>query len=94
MRNKFILLTILFYAVQQPVNADNAEDEGCKLAKELHINPAYRAMAQWERVFSSERKMKRYKINSLTPEQQKELKSCLINHAIDSEQPTIAGDFS
>jgi hypothetical protein len=61
------------------------------LANELKISAASKAMIQWERVFKSPRKMKRYKIDTLTDDEKKVLKRYLINHAIDSDQPTIAG---
>jgi len=84
---------LLIFVLSLPLSA-NTTSTGVEIAKKLHINPAYRAIVQWERVFSSARKMKRYKIDTLTPKQQKKLKIYLINHAIDSEQPTMAGDFS
>lgn len=61
------------------------------LAKSLNLSAGSKAIVQWERVFKSERKMKRYNIDRLTPTEQDALKEYLIEHAIDSDQPTIAG---
>jgi hypothetical protein len=61
------------------------------LAKSLHLSAGSKAIIQWERIFQSERKMKRYKINKLNKNQKEALEKYLINHAIDSDQPTIAG---
>jgi len=67
------------------------EDDVAALAKSLHLNAGSKAIMQWERVFQSKRKLKRYKLDSLSQEQRQRLKKYLINHAIDSDQPTIAG---
>jgi len=85
MRIKIILL-ILFYSSLHALTAE-------KLVAKLSLNPASKAMMQWERVFKSERKMKKYKIDKLTDEEKKKLKSYLIAHAADSDTPQFAGDF-
>ncbi len=64
-----------------------------QLAQKLSLSPASKAMKQWERVFKSERKMKRYKIDSLSNKEKKILKEYLINHAADSDTPEFAGDI-
>jgi len=61
------------------------------LAKKLNLSAGSKAVIQWERIFNSERKMKRYKIDQLNEKDRNLLKEYLINHAIDSDQPTIAG---
>jgi len=77
-----LLLNCLIYA---------SEEEGEILAKKLHLNAASKAIIQWERVFRSDRKMKRYKINILSEKEKETLKKYLIDHAIDSDHPTVAG---
>jgi hypothetical protein len=62
-----------------------------QLAQKLQLSAASKAIMQWERVFSSERKMSRYKIDTLSTQEKSILKEYLINHAVDSDQPTIAG---
>jgi hypothetical protein len=69
----------------------NAEDIEI-LVKKLNLSPASKAIIQWERVFKSDRKMKRYKINNLTMSEKEKLEEYLINHAIDSDAPTVAGE--
>ncbi len=64
-----------------------------EIANKISLNPATKAMMQWERVFKSERKMKRYKIDTLNKEEQKILKEYLISHAADSDKPQFAGEF-
>jgi hypothetical protein len=63
-----------------------------ELVNQLSLSPAKKAILQWERVFKSERKMKRYKIDTLTKEDQIKLKRYLLDHAADSDQPKVAGD--
>ena len=70
-----------------------ANSQGEQLSQKLHLKVAYKAISQWERVFTSEKKMKRYKIDTLSSIQKEQLRHYLINHAIDSDHPTIAGEF-
>ncbi len=63
-----------------------------ELVNQLSLSPAKKAILQWERVFKSERKMKRYKIDTLSKEDQTKLKKYLLDHAADSDQPKVAGD--
>jgi hypothetical protein len=67
------------------------EPNMANLAKSLHLSAGSKAIIQWERVFKSSRKMKKYKIDTLSQKKKNMLKAYLINHAIDSDQPTIAG---
>jgi len=53
--------------------------------------PASKAVIQWERIFSSDKRKKRYKIDQLTPVVQQQLKNYLIQHAADSSQPMVPG---
>jgi hypothetical protein len=64
-----------------------------ELALKLSLNPATKAIMQWERVFKSKRKMKRYKIDKLNDKDKQVLKEYLISHAADSDKPQFAGDI-
>ena len=82
MRNITIILllsSILF--------ANNAN----KLASQLNLIAGTKAIAQWERVFSSKRRMQKYHINKLSSNQINNLKTYLIKHAADSDQPIVPG---
>jgi len=62
------------------------------IAKELSLVPASKASVQWERIFKSERKLKKYGIDKLSEDEKEALKSYLISHAADSDLPQYAGD--
>ena len=62
-----------------------------KICTDLGLIPASKAVVQWERVFNSERRMHKYKIDRLSPTEQKMLKRYLILHAADSNQPIVPG---
>lgn len=62
-----------------------------QLASELQLIPGKKAIIQWERVFKSERKMKKYGIDKLSKDQQVGLEKYLLAHAADSDHPTVAG---
>jgi len=83
------LFIVLFFLSISSLFA--SESHAQALAKKLHLSAGSKAIVQWERIFQSERKMKRYHIDSLSPEDREILKEYLINHAIDSDKPTIAG---
>ena len=61
------------------------------LAKELNLQAGSKASIQWERVFSSKRHMKRYKLEKLSTTELQKLRTYLIMHAADSEQPIVPG---
>jgi ABC-type metal ion transport system substrate-binding protein len=63
------------------------------LVNQLKLQPGSKAILQWDRVFKSERKKKRYKINTLSFQDQQKLEVYLKNHAIDSDKPTVAGEI-
>jgi len=69
------------------LNASDIE----QLAKELNLYAGTKATIQWERVFSSMRHMKRYKIDSFSQETRDQLREYLIEHAADSDQPIVPG---
>lgn len=61
------------------------------LAKKLNLYAGAKAIIQWKRVFSTPRHLKRYKLDTLSALQREQLKSYLIKHAADSEQPIVPG---
>jgi len=81
----------LFLSIFISVNLNAIEVEA--LAQKLNLSAGSKAIVQWKRVFKSERKMKRYKIDTLSNEQKIALEEYLKNHAIDSDKPTVAGRF-
>jgi len=58
---------------------------------ELNIAPASKAVVQWERIFSCEKRKVQFKIDQLPHETQQLLKIYLIEHAADSSQPVFLG---
>ena len=82
---KYILLSFIFIFVN--ISADEIQD----LAQELNLYGGTKASIQWERVFSSQRRLERYKLNHLSKKKQDALKNYLIQHAADSEQPIVPG---
>jgi len=87
MKTKIILtfITILLS------NTLSASDEISVLAKNLNLYAGTKASIQWERIFSSERRLKRYKLNKLDGYKLAQLKHYLIKHAADSKQPVVPG---
>ena len=84
---KILLLFILFGSI---AFADS-EDSIVKVCVEMKLVPASKAIVQWERVFSSDKRKRRYGINQLSPKVQELLKVYLIEHAADSSQPMVPG---
>lgn len=66
-------------------------DDISALAKELGLFAGTKATVQWERVFSSQRRMMEYKLDVIPLHQINELKNYLIAHAADSNQPVVPG---
>jgi len=81
----FIFIFILYS------NLNANENMAKTLVDKLSLSAGSKAIKQWERIFTSARKMKRYKIDKLNPKDKEILKEYLIKHAIDSDQPTVAG---
>lgn len=61
------------------------------LAIELDLYAGTKASIQWERIFSSQRRMQKYNLDKLSKELRNDLKSYLVKHAADSEQPMVPG---
>ena len=87
MKVKIVLISLLF--IFESIFALTPK----QIAQKLSLSPASKAMKQWERVFKYKRKMKRYKIDSLSDNEKKILKEYLMNHAADSDTPEFAGDI-
>lgn len=68
-----------------------AKDDISYLAKDLNLYAGTKASIQWERIFSSERRLKRYKLDKLDVQKLSQLKNYLIKHAADSKQPVVPG---
>ncbi len=83
---RFIMFLIISFSLKA-----NGSDIA-SLAKTLNLSAGTKAIIQWERVFKSERKMKKYKIDTLSINDRKNLKDYLIKHAIDSDKPMVAGE--
>ncbi len=83
---KVVLLFLSFSILQSNLFAS-----GKDIAQKLKLVPGKKAIIQWERVFKSKRKIKKYGIDKLTTKEKKELKEYLLNHAADSDHPTVAG---
>ncbi len=66
-------------------------DDISQVAKKLNLFAGTKATAQWERIFSSQRRMQDYKLDSLSQDKIRELKIYLIQHAADSDQPVVPG---
>lgn len=84
---KFKKITLIVFLFSSLLSGSDS----CKIADDLNLSAASKASIQWERVFKSDYKMKKYKIDTLSKEQQERLKEYLISHAIDSDRPTVAG---
>ena len=84
---KHLLLLLLFLSLF--LNA--SEREMMTLSKQLNLYAGSKATIQWERVFSSQRHLKKYKLDTLSKEQQGKLRKYLIKHAADSDQPIVPG---
>lgn len=69
----------------------SANDEIAQIAKKLNLYGGQKATIQWQRIFSSPRHLKRYKLDTLSISTQLELKKYLIDHSADSEQPIVPG---
>jgi len=82
---------LIVFTLLSIITVEASEAQAIALAESLHLSAGSKAIVQWERIFQSPRKMKRYKIDTLSKKDQEILKEYLVDHAIDSDKPTIAG---
>ena len=89
--NLFFLF--LFYPLLILADSNNSigNQDIAAVAKRLNLYGGERAIIQWKRIFSSKRHLKRYKLDKLPIYERLQLKTYLIKHAADSEQPIIPG---
>ena len=81
-----ILLITLF-----SISLYSSEYDMPALCKKLNLIPGAKATIQWNRVFNSQRHLKRYKLDSLSEDELKILHYYLIEHSADSQQPIVPG---
>jgi len=93
MRKNNIMKRVIQYIVLIMITVNLQASDIEILVNKLKIQPGSKAILQWDRVFKSKRKMKRYKIDTLSFQDQQELEIYLKNHAIDSDKPTVAGEI-
>lgn len=88
---KFIL-SILFLSTLTLHASNNMDShEIQKLATSLKLFAGTKASVQWERIFSTKRRLKKYNLSHLPSDVRDELKHYLIMHAADSDRPIIPG---
>jgi len=87
LRNNYILALLIVSILSTAMWAKS----GQQLSNELKIDPSSKAIKQWERIFSTEDKLKQLGIDKLSASDKAELKKFLIDHAADSDKPTVAG---
>lgn len=85
---KTTILTLLSLAIFAP---NLLAKSGQQLANELKLDPSSKAIKQWERIFGSEDKLKSMGADKLSAAEKNDLKKYLIDHAADSDKPTVAG---
>ena len=83
----FLIISFSLFLLSSAVNAGDI----VMLAKKLNLQAGTKATVQWERIFSSQRHLKKYKLQELPLHTRAELKTYLIKHAADSEQPIVPG---
>ena len=84
------IVVIYFFIVVTTLHANNSVDV-VALASKLNLFAGTKATVQWERVFSSDRRMKKYHLDTLASDKLYQLKIYLIEHAADSDQPIVPG---
>ena len=84
---RYIVITLL---LSFSVLHANTDDIG-HYAKQMGLFAGTKATIQWERVFSSQRRLKKSNLDTLSTKELKKLKAYLIRHAADSNQPIVPG---
>ena len=86
---KQVAFLVLFFLMLPSLTL--ADEDISELAKKLDLYAGTKASIQWERIFSSKRRLQRYNLDELSKEKQRKLKSYLIKHSADSKQPVVPG---
>jgi hypothetical protein len=86
-RIKQIVIFTVCFVLSSTVFAKSGE----QLANELKLNPSSKAIKQWERIFDVAEKRKQAGIDKLSEADKGTLKQYLLDHAADSDHPTVAG---
>ena len=81
----------LLFAVAAFVFTVVAFADGKATAKKLNLEASGRASKQWERVFGSPEKLREIGADKLSIQEIAELKKYLIDHAADSDHPSVPG---
>ena len=84
---KVFIFIVLNCTMIVTLKADNISE----LALKYGLYPGNKATIQWERVFSSQRRLEKYNLDTLSPQLKQKLKQYLIEHAADSDQPIVPG---
>ena len=84
---RFLLALLLFSSLSFASDSS----EMMVLSKKLNLYAGSKATIQWERVFSSQRHLKKYNLDTLSEKERFQLKRYLIKHAADSDQPIVPG---
>lgn len=84
---KYMILNLAFIASITNLSADSVSS----IAEKMNLYAGTKASVQWERIFSSDRRLKRLGLDLLEYEKLIELKHYLIKHAADSKQPVVPG---
>jgi len=84
---KNILLILIFFITIPNTYAQDVK----QIASSLGLYAGTKATIQWERIFSSQRRMQKYNIDKLSNELKNKLQIYLIKHAADSNQPIVPG---
>jgi len=87
----FLFYPLLIFADNNNNNNSIGNQDIAAVARKLNLYGGERAVIQWKRIFSSKRHLKRYKLDKLPIYERLQLRTYLINHAADSEQPIIPG---
>jgi len=66
-------------------------DDIAGVARGFGLFAGSKAAIQWERIFTSKRRLQKYKLDSLNTDTLLKLKIYLVEHAADSEQPIVPG---
>jgi len=88
---RFLLLILFILGLTLQASDYTNSREIQKIAKNFKLFAGTKASVQWERIFSTERRLKKYNLSHLPKDVRNQLKNYLILHAADSDRPIIPG---